>query len=249
MIKQLIISCLFVIFTITTTTTSILAQAWLPDDVGETTILVERFKYQNPDDLDLDIDDTYESQKETFVKEANDNLKKFNTKLEGIFASTRQAHKLAISGKIDKDFEDTDKYRYVLKREIFFGDKSVMDAKTEKEVDKSYFAYRYYFYDRAEEEDLASYYFSGDKWEQLDRIIFWLDSKNKGKKAPKASAAKPKPATKKATKPKKTTDEQIKKATKKMMDNSPAKDNNKKVKKPTSKTPKAVDKKKEEDKK
>ncbi len=192
MFRVLISCCLLCVFTCQIA----LAQTWIPEDVKSTTILIERFKYQNPDDLELELDDKNEDACKVFVKNANDSLKQYNEKLATAFKDCKLKYELAVTGKIDEKYEDTEKYRYVLKRDLYYGQKKVLpekaqekseakkaeDKKTADLKSESFFAYRYYFYDREEDEDLPTYYFSGDQWSQVERLVFWLNNVNASKK-------------------------------------------------------------------
>ncbi len=80
-----------------------------------------------------------------------------------------------VPSKIKEEFPDRNTHRYILRREAFFGNKNVYNVETKKSENQSYFAYRYYFYDRVTRETYPSYYFSGDKWAQLKRLTFWLN--------------------------------------------------------------------------
>ncbi|HMS50739.1 MAG TPA: hypothetical protein PKD56_00305, partial [Chitinophagales bacterium] len=70
---------------------------------------------------------------------------------------------------------DVQQYRYILRREPFFGNKKVLNAASNTVEDVSYFAYRYYFHDRQTKTDYTPYYFSGDLWLQMQRLVFWMN--------------------------------------------------------------------------
>ena len=166
-----IISCLcFLLFTC-----SIYAQQWIPDDITATNLLVERYKYQDPNMTLLDIEEEYEVQKDDFVSSTNDNLENYNDILDSMFTAYQHDYNLAVFGKIEEDYPDKNVHRYILRRDVFFGNKRVLNPESGKLEDDSYIAYRYYFYDRLTKESYPPYYFSGDQWAQIKRIIYWLN--------------------------------------------------------------------------
>jgi len=160
---------------IVTTSLTFAQKKWMPNDVQTTTLLVERFKYQDPNNTIEDIDDFFEDDRDDFIEETNDNLEAYNTQLEPIFKKYKHSYELTPVGKIDELYPNKSTHRYILRREAFFGNKRTLNLKTKKVEDDSYFAYRYYFYDRKTKESYPYYYFSGDQWEQIKRIIYWLN--------------------------------------------------------------------------
>lgn len=151
------------------------AQKWIPSDIKQTTLLVERYKYQEPQRTLTDVDEEYEEAKDNHINSINNQLEKYNAKLDSIFKTCSISYVTAVPGKIDEEYSDTKKYRYILKRELFFGNKKIINPVTKSIEDKSYFAYRYFFYDRVLKQNYPFYYFSGDQWTQLKRIIYWLN--------------------------------------------------------------------------
>jgi len=152
------------------------AQKWIPSELKNTTLLVERYRYQDPDEILEDVDDMYEDEKEAFIETTNNNTEQLNKKLVETFKAYKKPHKTVPLGKINELYPDKKTYRFVLKREPFFGKKKALNTQTKKTEDESYFAYRYFFYDRLTRKEYMSYYFSGSQWEQVDRMIFWLNS-------------------------------------------------------------------------
>lgn len=159
-------------------TASLYAQQWIPDDIHSTTILVERYKYQDPNRTLLDVEDEYEDQKDDFIAKTNNNLENYNEILDSIFKKYTFDYKLAVFGKINEEYPDKTTHRYILRRDVFFGNKRVLNTTNNKIEDQSYIAYRYYFYDRKTRKSFSPYYFSGDQWEQIERIIYWLNNTN-----------------------------------------------------------------------
>ncbi len=156
-----------------------MAQKWIPEDIHSTTVLVERYKYMDPDLTLEDVDDEYEDKKETFISKANTELADRNTKLDELFKAYKHPYVTAIPGKIDKEYPDKDTHRFILKRDVFFGKKEGLNTTSNKVEDQSYFAYRYYFYDRKTKQSFTPYYFSGDQWQQVRRVIFWLNQEQR----------------------------------------------------------------------
>jgi len=150
------------------------AQIWIPDDIAQSTVLIERFRFQYPDDVLEDLDE-YEDEKEEFIEATNDNLEKYNNRLDELFKGYRHNYKTVPISKIKELYPDKKQYRYVLKREVFFGKKKALNPTTKKVENKSYFAYRYFFYDRVTRKEYMPYYFSGTQWDQVERIVFWLN--------------------------------------------------------------------------
>lgn len=151
------------------------AQRWIPKSITQTTILVEQFKYQDPNRTLESIDDNYEDARDSFIETTNANLENYNTKFSELFKDYKGKYILAIPNKIDEQYPDKNTYRYILRREPFFGNKKVYNSSLNKTDDQSYFAYRYYFYDRVTKQQYEPYYFSGDQWLQVRRIVFWLN--------------------------------------------------------------------------
>ncbi len=172
MARKIIVCTLCLIFT---TSLAFAQKKWLPDDVQTTTLLVERFKYQDPNNTLEDVDEFFEDDRDDFIEETNDNLEAYNEKLEPIFKKYKHSFELVPVGKIDELYPDKNEHRYILRREAFFGNKRSLNLKTKEVEDESYFAYRYYFYDRKTKESYPYYYFSGDQWQQLKRIVYWLN--------------------------------------------------------------------------
>lgn len=156
-------------------TTTLFGQSWIPDNIKESTILVNEFKYRDPYNTLDDVDEEYEDDKDGFLGKTNNNLRPYNDKLKNMFGAYRGKYVLVAPGKIKADYSDKSKYRYELRREPFLGIKKVYNEKTKEVEDKSYFAYRYYFFDRVAREKYSSYFFSGDQWSQIKRVIFWLN--------------------------------------------------------------------------
>ena len=151
------------------------AQKWIPESLGQTTILVERFKYHDPSYTLTDIDDFYEDDRDDFVENANAQLDALNQKLEKVFTAYKYPYELVSRGKLDEKYPDKTKHRFFLDREIFFGNKKAYNPNTKKVEDQSYFAYRYRFVDRLNGTEYPPYFFSGDQWSQVKRLIFWLN--------------------------------------------------------------------------
>ncbi len=151
---------------------------WIPNDVHTTTILVERFKYQDPNNTLEDIDEFFEDDRDDFIEETNDNLESYNVKLAPLFKDYKYPYELVPVGKIEELYPDKNKYRYILRREAFFGNKRTLNLQTKSVEDESYFAYRYYFHDRVTRESYPYYSFSGDQWRQVKRIVYWLNRAN-----------------------------------------------------------------------
>ncbi|OWY20194.1 hypothetical protein C7N43_22220 [Sphingobacteriales bacterium UPWRP_1] len=151
---------------------------WIPEGVKNTTLLVERFKYQDPDMAYSNIDEMYEDDKIDFLTEANDHLEVDNQKLEEVFKQYKGKYVTITPVKLDEAYPDLNLYRFVLKRDLFYGRKKVLNPATSNVEDKSYFAYRYYFFDRVSKKNYPAYYFSGDTWTQLKRVVYWLNRSN-----------------------------------------------------------------------
>jgi hypothetical protein len=171
------ITVLFFIFLgfITANSPLSMAQKWIPQDLRLSVMLVERFKYQDPNATLADVDDQYEDQKDDFIERTNDNLEPYNVRLDSIYKACQVEYKLVDLGKVDELYPDPVTYRYLLRREAFFGMKKVLNPTTQKNEDQSYCAYRYYFYDRFLKKTYPYYYYSGNQWDQLKRIVFWLN--------------------------------------------------------------------------
>lgn len=172
--KKTIALLLFVACFIATNQCTI-AQKWIPQDLRASVMLVERFKYQDPNAILTDVDDMYEDQKDDFIERTNDNLDPYNVRLDSIYRSCNAEYKLVDLGKVDELYPDVMMYRYLLRREAFFGMKKVLNPTTKKNEDQSYCAYRYYFYDRFLKKSLPYYCYSGNQWDQLKRIVFWIN--------------------------------------------------------------------------
>lgn len=151
---------------------------WIPVGVKNTTLLIERFKYQDPDMAYSNIDEMYEDDKIDFLEEANQRLEQDNQKLEDVFKLYKGNYKTITPVKLDEVYPDISLYRFVMKRDLFYGRKKVMNPATNNVEDKSYFAYRYYFFDRVSKKNYPAYYFSGDTWSQLKRVVYWLNKAN-----------------------------------------------------------------------
>jgi len=151
---------------------------WIPTDVHQTTILVERFKYQDPSNTLDEIDEFFEDDRDDFIEETNDNLEAYNEKLSPLFKKYKFPYELVPVGKIDELYPDKRQHRYILRREAFFGNKRTLNLATKNVEDESYFAYRYYFHDRQTKESYPYYYFSADQWGQVKRIVHWLNKAN-----------------------------------------------------------------------
>ena len=151
------------------------AQKWIPQDLRTSVMLVERFKYQDPNATLADVDDMYEDQKDEFIENTNNHLEPYNQRLDSLYKSCNAEHKLVDLGKVDELYPDVMMYRYLLRREAFFGTKKVLNLTTKKTEDQSYCAYRYYFYDRFLKRSYPYYYYSGNQWDQVKRIVFWVN--------------------------------------------------------------------------
>jgi hypothetical protein len=151
---------------------------WIPAGIKNTTVLVERFRYQDPEMAYSNIDEMYEDERIEFLEEANNRLEQDNQKLEEVFKSYNGNLITIPAVKIDEVYPDMNIYRFVLKRDLFYGSKKTINPTTNNVEDKSYFAYRYYFYDRVSKTNYPAYYFSGDAWTQLKRLVFWLNKAN-----------------------------------------------------------------------
>lgn len=151
------------------------AQSWIPTDLHSGVVLIERFRYQDPGMTLVDVDESYEDQKDEFIEITNDQLEPYNQRLDSLFRTCNVKNQMVDLGKVDEQFPDVRLFRYMLKRDVFFGKKKALDPKTQKVTDQSYFAYRYYFYDRITKKSFPYYYYSGSQWDQLKRIVFWLN--------------------------------------------------------------------------
>jgi len=148
---------------------------WIPPGVKSTTILVERFRYQDPDMAYSNIDEMYEDDKIDFLTEANSRLETDNQKLEEVFKGYKGSFITIPAVKIEEVYPDLNTHRYILKRDLRGGSKKALNPTSGNVEDKSYFAYRYYFYDRVTKKNYPAYYFSGDTWTQLRRLVYWLN--------------------------------------------------------------------------
>lgn len=169
--KSIFFACL--LFFLMLSNNYLFAQKWIPKDVHNYTILVERFNYQDPLAYYDFVDEMYELEQEEFLEEANERLENDNDKLDAIFQAYKHKYLTVSPSKINE--YDKNEYRYVLRRELFYGNKKVINTNTSTTEDQSYFAYRYYFYDRQTGENYPAYYYSGDQYNQLKRIVFWLN--------------------------------------------------------------------------
>lgn len=168
---------LFLMLLICLSTFAVIAQnSWIPKDLRTTTVLIEEFKYYNPNSTLTGVDEDYEDMKDTFLENTNEKLEEYNQKLAVVFKNYKYSYELAILGKLDELFADKQKYRYLLKREPYFGRKKVINEATQNKQDQSYCGYKYYFYDRVTNQSYPAYYYSGDQWTQLQRIVFWLNN-------------------------------------------------------------------------
>lgn len=152
-----------------------IAQKWIPQDLRTSVMLIERFKYQDPNATLVDVDEMYEDQKDAFIANTNDKLEPYNLRLDSIYRNCNADYKLVDLGKTDELYPDVMMYRYILRREAFFGMKKVLNPVTQKTEDQSYCAYRYYFYDRFLKKSYPYYYYSGNQWDQLKRIVYWVN--------------------------------------------------------------------------
>jgi len=155
---------------------SVSAQTWIPEDIKSTTILIERFNYQDPEETFDEVDERYEDDKIAFISAENGHMDKDNLKLDALFKQCTLQYFTVSPSKVRSEYPDKEEFRYILRREVFLGKKKVFNASTKKIEDQTYFGYKYYFYDRKSREYYPSYYFSGDKWTQLERVIFWLNN-------------------------------------------------------------------------
>lgn len=157
---------------------SVAAQnSWIPKGANATTILVEHFKYCDPNSTLYGVDEDYEDMRDEFLEKTNESLENYNQQLGELFKNYKYSYELVMLGKVEEMFPDKQKYRYMLRREPYFGKKKVVtNSSIQSKEDQSYCGYRYYFYDRLENKKLAAYYFSGDQWVQIQRIIFWLNN-------------------------------------------------------------------------
>ncbi len=167
--------CLFVFLATALMSTNLFAQRWIPDGINGSKVLVERFKYQDPEAVLYDIDDMYEDQRDEFIEQTNSEMDSYNVKLDELLKALKVEHASVPIGQVDEKYPDKSDYRYLLRREPFFGRKTIYDSATKATKDESYFAYRYYFVDRKTKEEYPPYYFSGDQWTQIKRIVFWLN--------------------------------------------------------------------------
>lgn len=174
--KKTFLLLTLILFIASTTIPRSMAQSWIPQGIHRTTVLVERYKFQDPNNTLADIDEDYEDAKKAHIEAINKNLDRYNNSLDSTFRAYKSPYKLAVLGKIDEEYPDKNAYRYILRRELFFGNKKILNPATQRVEDKSYFAYKYYFYDRLLRKNLDYYYFSGDQWSQVRRIIFWLNN-------------------------------------------------------------------------
>lgn len=150
--------------------------SWIPSNLRTTTVLVEQFKYYDPNNTLNGVDEDYEDLKDEFLENTNGQLEDYNQKLTNIFKNYKYSYELTMLGKIDELYGDKTKYRYVLRREPYFGRKKIIEVATQNKQDLSYCGYKYYFYDRVTKQSYPAYYYSGDQWTQLQRIVFWLNS-------------------------------------------------------------------------
>ncbi len=169
-----VLSFLIAVICATSLTVRTQAQSWIPEDLTTSIVLIERFKYQDPNMTLSDIDEMYEDQRDEFIENTNENLERFNVRLDSIFRTCKIKVAPTDLGKMDEQFSNIAAYRYVLRRDVFFGKKKVLNS-AQKPEDQSYIAYRYYFYDRVLKKTYPYYYFSGTQWAQLQRIVFWLN--------------------------------------------------------------------------
>ncbi|MBK6610493.1 MAG: hypothetical protein IPI59_01595 [Sphingobacteriales bacterium] len=151
------------------------AQSWIPKDLQTTTLIIEQFKYYDPQYTLDDVDEEYEARKIEFLNTTNLNLDNYNEKADAIFKTYHHKYAMSAPGEINKLYPDVQQYRYILRREPFFGNKKVLNAASNTVEDVSYFAYRYYFHDRQTKTDYTPYYFSGDLWLQMQRLVFWMN--------------------------------------------------------------------------
>jgi hypothetical protein len=150
--------------------------SWIPKDVRTSTLLIEEFKYYDPNNTLTGVDEDYEDMKDDFLENTNAKLEEYNQKLGSILKNYKYSYELAMLSKLDERFADKQKYRYLLRREPYFGRKKVTNEGTQSKQDLSYCGYKYYFYDRVNNQSYPAYYYSGDQWTQLQRIVFWLNN-------------------------------------------------------------------------
>ncbi|HMS51972.1 MAG TPA: hypothetical protein PKD56_06570, partial [Chitinophagales bacterium] len=76
------------------------AQSWIPKDLQTTTLIIEQFKYYDPQYTLDDVDEEYEARKIEFLNTTNLNLDNYNEKADAIFKTYHHKYAMSAPGEI-----------------------------------------------------------------------------------------------------------------------------------------------------